>query len=74
MAQPINLAYITAMTINERIALVHAIWDSIAAEMDPVQLTEPQKRELDRRIAELDANPQNVRTWEEIKAHVRGRK
>ena len=35
------------------------------------RLSEPQKRELDRRIAELEANPQNVRTWEEIKAHVR---
>ena len=62
------------MTIDERIALVQAIWDSIAAETDPVHLTEPQKRELDRRIAELDANPQNVLTWEEIKTHVRGRK
>jgi putative addiction module component (TIGR02574 family) len=74
MPQPIHLADITAMTIDERIALVQAIWDSIAAETDPVHLTEPQKRELDRRIAALDANPQNVRTWEEIKAHVRGRK
>jgi putative addiction module component (TIGR02574 family) len=74
MAQPIDFADVTAMTIDERIALVQAIWDSIAAETDPIDLTEPQKRELDRRIAELDANPQNVLTWEEIKAHVRGRK
>jgi putative addiction module component (TIGR02574 family) len=74
MPQPVNLEDITAMTIDERIVLVQAIWDSIAAETDPVHLTEPQKRELDRRIAKLDANPQNVRTWEEIKDHVRGRK
>lgn len=74
MAQSIDFADVTAMTIDERIALVQAIWDSIAAETDPIHLTEPQKRELDRRIAELDANPRNVLTWEEIKAHVRGRK
>jgi len=78
MAQSINPADITAMTINERIALVHAIWDSIAAETDPVHLTELKKRELDRRIAGLDADPQNVRTWEAIKeaikANLRGRK
>ena len=74
MAQPISLTDIAAMTIDERMALVQAIWDSIAAETDPIHLTEPQKRELDRRIAELDADPQNVLTWEEIKAHVQRRK
>lgn len=74
MAQAINLADVTTLPIDERIALVQAIWDSIAAETDPVHLTETEKRELDRRIAELDSSPQNVRTWEEIKAHVRGRK
>ena len=74
MAQPISLTDITAMTIDERIALVQAIWDSITAETDPIHLTEPQTRELDRRIAELDADPQNVLTWEEIKAHVQRRK
>jgi putative addiction module component (TIGR02574 family) len=60
------------LSIDERIALVQAIWDSIATETDQLPLTDPQKRELDRRIAELDVNPENVLAWEEIKAHVRG--
>ena len=73
MVQPIDFSAITALSIDERIALVQAIWDSIAAETDQLPLTDPQKREFDRRIADLDANPENVLTWEEIKARVRGR-
>jgi putative addiction module component (TIGR02574 family) len=35
-------------------------------------LSEEQKQELDRRLADLDTDPDNVLTWEEIKARVRG--
>jgi putative addiction module component (TIGR02574 family) len=71
MAHPSNYPDFTSLPIDERIALVQAIWDSIAADTDQLPLTDPQKRELDRRIADLDANPKNVLTWEEIKARVR---
>ncbi|HZY86979.1 MAG TPA: addiction module protein [Gemmataceae bacterium] len=66
------LAEIAAWPVEERIRLVQAVWDTIAADQVP-DLTEDQKREFDRRIADLDANPSNVLTWEQIKARVRGR-
>jgi len=65
---------IDRLSVAERITLVQEIWDSIAATPEQVPLTEEQKKELDRRIADLDANPNNVLTWEQIKAHVRGGK
>ena len=68
-----TLAEIRALPIDRRIELVEAIWDSIAAENGPADITESQKKDLDRRLAELDANPQNVLSWEQIKEHVRGR-
>ena len=34
MSQPINLSDITALSVDERIELVQAIWDSIAADAD----------------------------------------
>jgi len=52
---------------DERIALVQEIWDTIAAEMPPPQLTESQRVELARRIAEDDASPDDVISWEEVK-------
>ena len=63
---------IDRLSIEERLVLVQEIWDSIAAEGAPLALSDAQKGVLDRRIAELNANPQNVLTWEEIKAHLRG--
>ncbi len=70
MDLPTTLSQITALSLEERLWLVQAIWDSIPPEQIPVDLSEDQKRMLDRRRAELDANPDNVLTWEQIKAHV----
>lgn len=66
-----TLKEITALSIEDRIDLVQAIWDSIAAEKDYPDLTEAQQEELDRRIADREANPDNVLTWEEIKVSLK---
>jgi putative addiction module component (TIGR02574 family) len=44
---------------------------ALAAEGPFPELTDGEKQLLDRRLAELDASPDNVLTWEEIKARVR---
>ncbi|KOP23082.1 imidazole glycerol phosphate synthase [Hapalosiphon sp. MRB220] len=62
---------IKALSIEDRIRLVQAIWDSIAAEQAYPDLTEVQKRELDRRITDYEANPDDILTWEEVKASIK---
>lgn len=59
---------IDRLGIEERLALVEEIWDSIAAESGALPLTEAQRAELTRRIAEHDANPDDAVPWEEVKA------
>jgi putative addiction module component (TIGR02574 family) len=44
--------------------------ESIAAEQAYPDLTTAQKRELDRRITDYETNPDDVMTWEEIKASI----
>jgi putative addiction module component (TIGR02574 family) len=66
-----TLKEIVSLKIEERIRLVQAIWDSIAAEQAYGDLTEHQKKELDHRIDDYELNPDNVLTWEEIKASVK---
>ena len=56
------------LNIAERIVLVEEIWDTIAEENQAFELTDSQKRELDRRLASVRANPAQGRTWDEIKA------
>lgn len=68
-----TLNEITALSIEDRIRLVQAIWDTIAAEQAYPDLTELQKQELDRRIADYEANPNDVLTWDEIKAAIKER-
>jgi putative addiction module component (TIGR02574 family) len=65
-----TLNQIIALSIQDRIRLVQAILDSIASEQDYLDLTDSQKQELDRRIDDYEANPDNVLTWEEVKASV----
>ena len=55
-----TLNEIATLSIEERIDLVQAIWDSIAAEQIYPDLTETQKQELDRRIEDSEANPDNI--------------
>jgi putative addiction module component (TIGR02574 family) len=65
---------ITALTIDERIYLVQAIWDSIAAEEVYPSLSAAQQQELDRRIIDYELHPNDVLTWAEIKASIKASK
>ena len=59
---------IDRLPLEERLALVEEIWDTIAADSGAVPLTEPQRAELEKRIAEDDAQPHDVTPWEQVKA------
>jgi len=59
-----TLADIQRLSIDERLALVEAIWDSLATEIENLPLTEAQWLELERRLADHEANPDDVVLWE----------
>ena len=56
------------LDIDEQIELVEAIWDGIASRGAAPSLTEAQKTELDRRLADYLANPHDVVSWNDVKA------
>lgn len=64
---------IDQMSRDQRIALVLEIWDTVAAEATPPLLTESQRLELRRRVAEDDATPDDVVPWEQVKAQTLAR-
>ncbi|MBI4458865.1 MAG: addiction module protein [Acidobacteria bacterium] len=63
----VDIREILKLSVAERIELVEAIWDSIVAVPESLPLTAAQKRELERRLAEYQKNPEAGRTWEEIR-------
>ena len=62
---------ILALPVADRVRLVEAIWDSISAVPEALPLTDWQKQELDRRLAEFEANPEEGSTLEEVFARIR---
>ena len=57
------------LPIQERIELAEAIWDTVAEDADSAVLPVPaaHRAELDRRLADLEANPDAGRSWEEVR-------
>jgi putative addiction module component (TIGR02574 family) len=53
---------------EQLIVLVQDIWSLIAVEPHQPFLTDSQRGELKRRIAEDNANPDDVVPWEQVKA------
>jgi putative addiction module component (TIGR02574 family) len=61
------------LSVEDRIALAQALWDSVAQEVEQAPLTEGQRKELERRLADSIARPDAVTPWEEIKARALAR-
>lgn len=62
-----QISDILQLTVAERIQLVEDIWDSVAEFPELVPLTEPQKKELDRRMQEFRDDPDEGIPWAELK-------
>ena len=64
---------IDRLNVDERLALVEEIWATICADAKTFPLSDAQRAELDRRVADDDAFPDDVVPWDEVKASVRSR-
>jgi putative addiction module component (TIGR02574 family) len=51
----------------EKIRLVQQLWDEIAEEASRLPLTDAQRRRLDDRIDDHEANPSDVEPWDETR-------
>lgn len=70
----VDLKEIKLLSVEERILMVEAIWDSIAEDSDSSDvdfLTEEQKKELDRRIDLHESGKGKTYTWDEVKARLK---
>ena len=61
------------LTVAERIQLAEDLWDSIAAKPGALPLTDTQRAEIDRRLAEHSRNPEAAIPWEEVRTRLHQR-
>jgi putative addiction module component (TIGR02574 family) len=59
-----------SMPLDDRIRLVEAICKDIDAEQANGELSDKLRQELERRIAEADASPEDEIPWEVAKADI----
>ena len=61
---------ITNLPVEERLRVAEALWDSFS-ESDLPPLSEDQRAELTRRMAEHDADPASALTREQVEKQLR---
>jgi putative addiction module component (TIGR02574 family) len=62
------LREVNAWPVEDRMKLVHEVWDQLVDQGFETDLSEDLKAELDRRLAADDAAPEDVVSWDEVKA------
>jgi putative addiction module component (TIGR02574 family) len=70
MSVSIKSLGIERLSVAERLVLVEELWDSIAAS---TPVTDAQRAELDRRLADHEANPDDIVSWEQVHSSVTAR-
>lgn len=61
------------LTPEEKLRLLEEVWDSLAAAPNAVPLAAWQRRELDRRLDELDRDGATGIPWERVLKEIEGR-
>lgn len=56
------------LSVEDQLELVETLWDDIAKRNAVPPPTDAQKAELERRLADHEANPNDVVPWSEVKA------
>ena len=71
---PSQLEQILNLSVEDRIQLVEAIWDSIADDPDSLPVTGAQRAELDRRLAAHQQDPKATRSWPQVRDELKRKK
>lgn len=66
-----TLNEIAAWPVPDQLELLHQAWDRLIDSGWQPELTNAQKVEFDRRLDDLDANPNSAVTVEKLIEHVR---
>ena len=65
---------IETLSVEERLSLIERVWDSLSQTSTHIPLTDSQREELDRRIAELELEGPAAIPWEDLLDEINGRR
>ena len=67
------IATVDTWPVEDRLRLIESLWDRLSGRGIDLEPTEDFKAELDRRIDDLDRNPDSVVPWEVVEARALAR-
>lgn len=73
MADAVRVEDLLSLGVDERLRLVEVLWDSLIAHPESIGVTDAQRRVIDERLREHEADPQDVIPWSELKTQLRVR-
>ena len=59
---------IKSLSVDERLDIVEAIWDSIVADTDDLEVSSAERELIEGRLAAYLARPDEAVPWEQVKA------
>ena len=66
------LAAALRLSTSERLQLIEALWDTLTD--DDIPIMSEERAVLDKRLAELETNPDAQSPWSEVKARLEQRR
>jgi putative addiction module component (TIGR02574 family) len=63
----VPIDHILELPTAERVAIVQEIWESMLEHPENVEITAAQREELERRWVDLQQNPDDGESWEDVK-------
>ena len=64
------LSELKKFSVAEKILIVEELWESIAADQEKLKLTDEQRDELDKRVADYHLSPNKGYSWEDVKNRI----
>jgi len=58
------------LSAQERMRVAQALWQSAWDDQANIPLTPEQRDELDRRLTDLETNPDDGTSWDEVRARL----
>ena len=65
-----SIADLLELSVAERIRLVQDIWDSVVAIPQDIEISEAQRDELEKRLADYRKSPEEGILWDQLKVEL----
>lgn len=70
-SSPVDLS---RLSVSERLALLEELWDSLATEAGAAPIAPALAAELDRRLLDMERDPDAGSPWEDVRARIEQRR